>query len=222
MSESNDFAKRAQELEIENQRLKTALADLEHSYDVTLAALGDALDLKDGATEGHSRRVTAYTIAIGRKIGMSKDEINPIARGAFLHDIGKMAIPDNILKKPGKLTDDEMAIMREHCYRGYKIIYRIPFLAEAAEIVYSHHERYDGLGYPRGLTKKQIPVGARLVAVANTLDSITSNLPYRPAQTFEAAVKEIELWSGRQFDPQIVAAFLELPPNIWKNLRDAS
>jgi putative nucleotidyltransferase with HDIG domain len=186
MSESNDLGKRVQELEIENRRLKAALANLEQSYDVTLEALGDALDLKDGATEGHSRRVTTYTIAIGRKMGMSKDEISPIARGAFLHDIGKMAIPDDILRKPGKLTDDEMSIMKEHCYRGYKIVSRIPFLAETAEIVYSHHERYDGLGYPRGLMEQQIPVGAKLVAVANALDSITSNLPYRPAQTFEA------------------------------------
>jgi|SRR6202047_4696851 hypothetical protein len=123
--------------------------------------------------------------------------------------------------KPGKLADDEMAIMREHCYRGYKIISRIPFLTDVAEIVHAHHERYDGMGYPRGLMGKQIPVGARLVAVANTLDSITSDLPYRPAQTFEAALKEIELWSGRQFDPQIVTAFLEMPANVWKDLRNS-
>jgi putative nucleotidyltransferase with HDIG domain len=171
MSESDDLAKRVQELETENLRLKTALSDLEKSYDITLQALGDALDLKTVATEGHARRVTAYTIAIARKMGLSKEEINVIARGAFLHDIGKMAIPDAILLKPGKLTDDEIAIMREHCYRGYKIISRIPFLTDVAEIVHAHHERYDGLGYPRGLMGKQIPVGARLVAVANTLDS---------------------------------------------------
>jgi putative nucleotidyltransferase with HDIG domain len=221
MSESDDLAKRVQELETENRRLKTALSDLEKSYDITLQALGDALDLKTVATEGHARRVTAYTVAIARKMGLSKEEINPIARGAFLHDIGKMAIPDAILLKPGKLADDEMAIMREHCYRGYKIISRIPFLTDVAEIVHAHHERYDGMGYPRGLMGKQIPVGARLVAVANTLDSITSDLPYRPAQTFEAALKEIELWSGRQFDPQIVTAFLEMPANVWKDLRNS-
>jgi HD-GYP domain-containing protein (c-di-GMP phosphodiesterase class II) len=130
-----------------------------------------------------------------------------------------MAIPDAILLKPGKLTDDEMAIMREHCYRGYKIISRIPFLAEAAEIVYSHQERYDGLGYPRGLKGDEIPLGARMFSIADTLDAMTTDRPYRPAQTFEAARKEIELWSGRQFDPQIVKVFLDMPDNIWQDLR---
>jgi len=202
-----------------SQQWKTALSSLERSYDTTLEALGDALDLKEAATEGHSKRVTAYTIAIARKMGLPKEEINVIARGAFLHDIGKMAIPDDIPRKPGKLTDDEMTIMREHCYRGYKIISRVPFLAEAAEIVYCHHERYDGLGYPRGLKGDEIPLGARLVAVANTLDAITSDRPYRLAQSVEAARKEIELWSGRQFDPEIVKLFLEMPDNIWADLR---
>jgi putative nucleotidyltransferase with HDIG domain len=201
------------------QQWKTALSNLEKSYDITLEALGDALDLKDAETEGHSRRVTAFTIAIARKMGLTKEEINVIARGAFLHDIGKMAIPDAILLKPGKLTDDEMAIMREHSYRGYKIISRIPFLAEAAEIVYSHQERYDGLGYPRGLKGDEIPLGARMFSIADTLDAMTTDRPYRPAQSFEAARKEIELWSGRQFDPQIVKVFLEMPDNIWQDLR---
>src|SRR5882757_855100 len=196
-------------------QLRKALSSLERSYDITLEALGDALDLKDAETEGHSRRVTAFTIAIARKMGLPKEEINVIARGAFLHDIGKMAIPDAILLKPGKLTDDEMAIMREHCYRGYKIISRIPFLAEAAEIVYSHQERYDGLGYPRGLKGNEIPLGARMFSIADTLDAITSNRVYRPAQSFEAARKEIKDWSGRQFDPDIVKIFLEMPDNIW-------
>ena len=201
------------------QQWKTALSNLEKSYDITLEALGDALDLKDAETEGHSRRVTAFTIAIARKMGLTREEINVIARGAFLHDIGKMAIPDAILLKPGKLTDDEMAIMREHSYRGYKIISRIPFLAEAAEIVYSHQERYDGLGYPRGLKGDEIPLGARMFSIADTLDAMTTDRPYRPAQSFEAARKEIELWSGRQFDPQIVKVFLEMPDNIWQDLR---
>src|SRR6202007_2029495 len=117
------------------QQWKTALAELERSYDITLEALGDALDLKDAETAGHTKRVTAYTIAIARKMGLPKDEINVIARGAFLHDIGKMAIKDDILFKPGKLTPEEMAIMQEHAYLGYKIISRISFLAGAAEIV---------------------------------------------------------------------------------------
>ena len=201
------------------QQWKTALSNLEKSYDITLEALGDALDLKDAETEGHSRRVTAYTIAIARKMGLAKEAVDVIARGAFLHDIGKMVIPDDILRKPGKLTEQEMDIMKEHCYRGYKIISRIPFLAEAAEIVYSHQERYDGLGYPRGLKGEEIPLGARIFAIADTLDAMRSDRPYRAAQTIQAARKEIAAWSGRQFDPQIVKIFLEMPDNIWEDLR---
>ncbi len=201
------------------QQWKAALSNLEKSYDITLEALGDALDAKDAETEGHSRRVTAYTIAIARKMGLSKEDISVIARGAFLHDIGKMAIPDAILRKPGKLTEEEMAIMMEHCYLGYKIISRIPFLAEAAEIVYSHQERFDGLGYPRGLKGEEIPLGARIFAIADTLDAMRSDRVYRKAQSIEAARKEIELWSGRQFDPDIVKVFLEMPDNIWEDLR---
>jgi putative nucleotidyltransferase with HDIG domain len=202
------------------QQWKTALSSLEKSYDILLEALGDALDLKDKETEFHSRRVTAYTIAIARKMGLPKEEINVIARGAFLHDIGKLAIPDYILLKPSKLTDEEMAIMREHCYLGYQIIKGIPFLAEAAEIVYAHQERYDGLGYPRGLKGEEIPLGARIFAIADTLDAMRSDRPYRKAQSIEAARKEIELWSGRQFDPAIVRVFLEMPDNIWEDLRN--
>ncbi len=200
------------------QQWKTALSNLEKSYDITLEVLAYALDAKDAETEHHSRRVTAFTIAIARKMGLAKEEINVIARGAFLHDIGKMAIPDRILHKPSKLDDEEMATMREHCYKGYKIISRIPFLVEAAEIVYSHQERYDGLGYPRGLKGEEIPLGARIFSIADTLDAMTVDRPYRPKQTFDAARKEIELWSGRQFDPALVKVFLEMPNSIWEDL----
>ncbi|MGA2358204.1 MAG: HD domain-containing phosphohydrolase [Terriglobales bacterium] len=199
---------------------KTALSDLERSYDITLEALGDALDLKDAETYGHTRRVTAFAIAIARRMGLSKEEISVIARGAFLHDIGKMAIRDDILRKPDKLTDEEMAVMREHCYLGYKIISRIPFLKEAAEIVYAHQEHYDGTGYPRGLKGDEIPLGARIFAIADTLDAMRSDRPYRDAQSIQAVRKEIESWSGRQFDPQIAKVFLEMPDNIWEDLRN--
>ncbi|MFY9562566.1 MAG: HD domain-containing phosphohydrolase [Terriglobales bacterium] len=201
------------------QQWKSALSDLERSYDITLEALGDALDLKDAETEGHSRRVTAFTIAIARKMGLQKDEISVIARGAFLHDIGKMAIPDKILTKPDKLTPDEIDIMKEHAWYGYKILKNIPFLNEAAEIVYSHQERFDGTGYPRRLKGEQIPLGARIFSIADTFDAITSDRPYRPKQSEEAARKEIALWSGRQFDPRIVEVFLSMPSNIWEELR---
>jgi len=201
------------------EQLRKAMASLERSYDITLEALGDALDLKDAETEGHSKRVTAFTIAIARHMGLSADQIRIIARGAFLHDIGKMAIPDAILRKPGKLNPDELAIMREHCYRGFQLLKRIPFLGEASDIVYSHQEHFDGSGYPRGLKGEEIPLGARIFSVADTLDAITSDRPYRAAQTIQAAKIEIEKWAGRQFDPEVVKAFLSMPNNIWEDLR---
>src|SRR5499427_5081021 len=201
------------------EQLRQAMTDLERSYDITLEALGDALDLKDAETEGHSRRVTLFTIAIAQAIGLPKEQIAVIARGAFLHDIGKMAIPDAILRKPDKLNPDEVTIMQEHAYRGYQLLKRIPFLSEASEIVYSHQERYDGTGYPRGLKGNEIPLGARIFSIADTLDAITSDRPYRPAQPLNAAQAEIERWSGRQFDPEIVRVFLEMPDKIWEDLR---
>src|SRR5438132_6547374 len=206
-------------VEARTEQLRKAMGNLERSYDITLEALGDALDLKDRETEGHSRRVTAFTIAIARAMGLTAEQIRVIARGAFLHDIGKMAIPDAILNKPGALTPDEVGIMREHSYHGYQIVKKIPFLQEAAEIVYAHQERFDGTGYPRGLKGEQIPLGARMFAVADTLDAITSDRPYRPAQTLTAAREEIQRWAGRQFDPEVVKMFLSMPENIWDDLR---
>src|ERR1700745_784114 len=201
------------------EQLRKALVDLERSYDITLEALGDALGKKDAETEGHSKRVTAFTIAIARAMGLSKDQIAVIARGAFLHDIGKMAIPDAILRKPGPLTADEVTIMKEHAFLGFKMLQKIPFLQEASDIVYSHQERFDGTGYPRGLKGNEIPLGARIFSIADTLDAIMSDRPYRPARPLSAAKKEIEAWSGRQFDPEIVKVFLEMPENIWEDLR---
>ncbi len=200
-------------------QLQTAMSSLERSYDITLEALGDALDLKDRETEGHSRRVTLFTIAIAQALGLPREQITVIARGAFLHDIGKMAIPDKILNKPGKLTAEEMDIMKEHAYHGYQIVKKIPFLADAAEIVYSHQEWYDGGGYPRNLKGEQIPLGARIFSVADTFDAITSDRIYRPKQSLPAARVEIEKWSGRQFDPEIVRVFLQMPDKVWDDLR---
>ncbi len=201
------------------EMLRHAMEDLEHSYDVTLEALGDALDLKDSETEGHSKRVTAYTIALARAMGIPPAEIKVIARGAFLHDIGKMAIPDEILRKPGKLTQEEQEVMREHCARGYHMLRKIPFLAGAAEIVFCHQEHYDGSGYPSGLKGREIPVGARIFAVADTLDAITSDRPYRKSRSFDAAREEILRCSGTQFDPAVVETFLKIPNELWQELR---
>jgi putative nucleotidyltransferase with HDIG domain len=206
-------------VEARTDQLQSAMGELERSYDITLQALGDALDLKDSETEGHSRRVTAFTIAIARALGVPREQIAVIARGAFLHDIGKMAIPDHILRKPGKLDDDERAIMREHCYHGYQMLKKIPFLAEACEIVYSHQEHFDGSGYPRGLKGREIPLGARIFSVADTLDAIISDRPYRPARSFVEARKEIQAWVGRQFDPEVVEVFVKMPDEIFADLR---
>lgn len=216
---------RAYQTDLESQvqartdELEQAMAELERSYDITLEALGDALDLKDAETEGHSKRVTAFTIAIARAMNLAPEKIRVIARGAFLHDVGKMAIPDAILRKPGALTKGEILVMREHSYRGYQMLRKIPFLAEAAEIVYAHQEYWDGSGYPRGLKGEQIPLGARIFALADTLDAITSDRPYRAAQPFAAAREEILRWSGRQFDPDVVRTFIGMPETIWEELR---
>jgi len=201
------------------EMLNGAIGDLERSYDITLEALGDALDLKDAETEGHSRRVTAYTIALARAMKLPPQEIRTIARGAFLHDVGKMAIPDAILLKPGRLTHDEQSTMREHCARGYQMLRKIPFLRDAAEIVYSHQEHFNGQGYPRGLRGEEIPLGARIFAVADALDAITSDRPYRSATSFGTARSEIRKNSGTQFDPQVVEVFLQMPDRLWEDLR---
>ena len=206
-------------VEARTEQLQKAMNSLERSYDITLEALGDALDLKDAETEGHSKRVTAFTIAMARAMGLSGEKIRVIARGAFLHDIGKMAIPDAILRKPGALTPEETEIMREHCFRGYQMLKKIPFLSEAAEIVYAHQERYDGTGYPRGLSGSEIPLGARIFSVADTLDAITSDRPYRAAQSIAVAREEVERFCGRQFDPEVVRIFMEMPETIWDDLR---
>ncbi len=197
-----------------------AMSELERSYDITLEALGNALDLKDAETEGHSRRVTAFTMAIAHALELPDERRKVIGRGAFLHDIGKMAIPDAILRKPGRLTPEEQAVMREHCLLGYQILRRIPFLHEPAEIVYSHQEHFDGSGYPRGLRGEQIHLGARVFAVADAFDAITSDRPYRAAQSMSSARREIEKHAGTQFDPNVVNIFLSISPEFWVMLRD--
>ena len=201
-------------------RLRATMQDLERSYDITLEAMGDALDLRDAETEGHSKRVTGYAIALARELGLNADELKVIARGAFLHDIGKIATPDEVLLKPGKLDERETEIMREHCERGYEMVKKIPFLREASEIVYAHQESFDGSGYPRGLRGEEIPLGARIFAVADTLDAFTSDRPYRKGRSFAEAREEIRRCSGRQFDPKVVKVFLQVPEERWTNLRN--
>jgi putative nucleotidyltransferase with HDIG domain len=202
--------------------LKKALNELEQSYDATLEALGGALDLKDSETVGHCKRVTAYTMAMAKAMNLPVESLPQIARAAFLHDIGKMAIPDRILQKPGPLDDEERKVMRTHCDIGYKMLLRIPFLTQAAEIVLSHQEYYDGTGYPRKLRGEQIPLGARIFAVADAVDAMLSDRPYRKALGVDYARREVKKCSGTQFDPKVVEVFLSLPESIWLELRESA
>jgi putative nucleotidyltransferase with HDIG domain len=201
-------------------QLRTLRKDLEHWCETTIATMGELLDLRDEETEGHSKRVTAYASELGLAMELRPAELKTIVRGAYLHDIGKIAVPDAILRKPGRLTEEEMEIMRRHCEHGYEIVRKIPSLADAAEIVYTHQEAFDGGEYPRMLRGEEIPLGARIFAVADTLDAITSDRPYRRASSFDHAMEEIARCSGRQFDPVVVETFLDLPKETWESLRE--
>lgn len=209
-----------QQVEDRTARLQEALDQLEQSYDDTLEALGSALDLKDAETEGHCQRVTAFCISIAKTMPVPDTYLPILARAAFLHDIGKMAIPDGILRKPGPLTDEEKKIMRTHCEIGYNMLIRIPFLRDAAEIVLAHQEFYDGSGYPRGLRSEQIPLGARIFTIADSLDAMVSDRPYRRALPMSHARQEIKRCSGSQFDPEVVKVFLSIPEQHWIELRE--
>jgi putative nucleotidyltransferase with HDIG domain len=220
LQESHSYQQELEQaVQARTDMLRQAMEELEHSYDVTLEALGDALDLRDSETEGHSKRVTAYTIMLARAMEISPAKIKGIARGAFLHDIGKMAIPDDILRKPRSLSAHELKVMRDHCTRGYHMLRKIPFLNEASEIVFTHHEHHDGSGYPAGLSGSGIPIGSRIFAVADAFDAITSDRPYRKARNIDAAREEILRCSGTQFDPGVVEVFLKFPNGLWHDLR---
>lgn len=192
---------------------------VELTYDETLEALGAALDLRDNETAGHSRQVTRYCLELARRVGGSGEKLKDIERGAYLHDIGKIGTPDAILLKPGKLTPEEREIMEQHARVGYELLSGIEFLQEAAKIVYTHQERYDGKGYPQGLAGEAIPLGARIFAVADTFDAMTSNRPYRKALPLATALEEIRNESGRQFDPEMVRVLNTIPLTVWECIR---
>jgi cyclic di-GMP phosphodiesterase len=218
--ELEDYRLHLEEMvEQRTKQLQTAMKRIEQTYDDTLEALAAALDLRDNETAGHSRRVTRYCLEMATAIGCSGEELKHLRRGAYLHDMGKIGIPDAILLKPGKLTAEEREVMETHARVGYEVVNRIAFLAKAAEIVLTHQERYDGTGYPQGLVGEEIPLGARVFAVADTLDAMTSDRPYRRALPFSAAQAEITRESGRQFDPEVVRAFLSIPEKVWEDIR---
>ncbi|HXD12340.1 MAG TPA: HD domain-containing phosphohydrolase [Anaerolineales bacterium] len=195
------------------------LAELQNSYDLTLDALSAALDLRDRETEGHSRRVVEYTARLAEQIGLDRETIKNIRRGALIHDIGKIGVPDAVLHKPSSLDEEETKIIRRHPEAGYKMLSGIPYLREEVQIVLGHQEKWDGSGYPYGLRGEEIPLGARLFMIADTFDALTSNRPYRQGRSYEIARQLIEEEAGHQFDPQAVAAFLAVPPEEWVQIR---
>jgi response regulator RpfG family c-di-GMP phosphodiesterase len=201
-------------------QLRQALQQLERGYEDTLQALGAAIDLRDNDTAGHSRRVCRYAVEIARAMGWSEDKLGSLAKGAHLHDIGKLGIPDGILLKPGPLTAEERRLMQRHVQIGFDLVADIAFLADAAEIVLSHHERYDGSGYPRGLKRDEILPSARIFAVADSFDAITSDRPYRRASSFASGREVIRGCSGIQFDPAVVSAFLNIPEETWSAIAE--
>jgi len=189
------------------QRSNTELA---LAYDATIEGWARALELRDRETEGHTRRVTELALRLARAMGVGNAELAHLRRGALLHDIGKMGIPDGILLKPGPLTDAEWALMRQHPQYAYDMLSPIAFLRPALDIPHSHHERWDGTGYPCGLQGEQIPFAARVFAVADVWDALRSDRPYRPAWPEEKTREHIQSLAGTHFDPKVVEIFMEL------------
>jgi len=204
------------------QHLTAAFQELEATYDTTLEALGSALDTRDIGTESHSRRVHGYALATAKTYGVQPELLRDLAHGVLLHDIGKIGIPDAILLKPGPLTPDEWNVMRTHPEIGKRLIERIPFLKGAVPIVYAHHEKWDGTGYPRGLRGEEIPLGARIFAVVDAFDAMTFDRPYSKAIGFDAAKAEIKRCAGTHFDPDVVEAFLRVPGPLLDEIRRRS
>lgn len=188
-------------------RIEQAQQSLEQSYDAALQGWARALDLRDHSTEQHTSRVADLAIDLAREMGIGEPDLTYIRRGALLHDIGKMGIPDSILLKPGPLSESEWSIMRQHPRYAYELLEPITHLKPALDIPYCHHERWDGSGYPRGLRRDTIPVTARIFAVADVWDALTSDRPYRPAWGPEQALTFLRDQSGAQFDPDVVVAF---------------
>ena len=202
--------------------LSAAYHELEETYRSTLEALGSALDTRDIGTEAHSRRVHGYALATARTFGLAPPMMRDLAHGVLLHDIGKIGIPDAILLKPGPLTPEEWKIMRTHPEIGKRLIERIPFLRGAVPIVFAHHEKWDGSGYPGGLRGEEIPLGARIFAVVDAFDAMTFDRPYSKAITFDAAKTEIKRCAGTHFDPEVVEAFLRVPAPLLDEIRRRS
>ncbi|MGH7166565.1 MAG: HD domain-containing phosphohydrolase, partial [Nitrospiraceae bacterium] len=203
------------------RELQQVIRHLESTYRATLKALGAALDTRDIETHSHSERAAQYALTLGRLLNMSESDQVTLERGVYLHDIGKIGLPDRVLLKQAGLTKEEWKIMRQHSLLGYRLASRVDFLKGASKIILAHHERYDGLGYPFGLKGDVIPLGARVFSVVDALDAMTSHRPYRKAKSFDHAREEIRRYSGCQFDPAVVEAFLSVPARTWSDMREA-
>lgn len=198
--------------------LDRALNSLEDAYRSTLKALTAALETRDLETHGHSERVVTYSLRLGRECGLAPEQMKAVEFGSLLHDIGKIGVPDSILRKPAKLTEEEWVRMREHPLHGQQILRGIKFLEGAARVVAQHHEKWDGSGYPLGLVADEIDLCARIFAVADAFDAMTSDRVYRGRKSYEAAARELDDWAGKQFDPKVVAAFHRVPRVDWEEL----
>jgi response regulator RpfG family c-di-GMP phosphodiesterase len=206
-------------LEDKSEKLAEMVDELSRTYRSTLGALATALDARDSETRGHSERVVAYSLRLGIQLGLSKEELVSLERGALLHDVGKIGVRDAILLKPASLTPEEWNEMRLHTEHGRAILEQVPFLQSAIPVVAQHHERWDGSGYPLGLAGEAIDIKARIFAVADCVDAVTSDRPYRKANTYESASEELRRYQGRQFDPLVVEAFHQVPVDEWAEIR---
>jgi len=202
--------------------LDLALNSLEDAYRSTLKALTAALETRDSETHGHSERVVTYSLRLGREYGLSAEQMKALEFGSLLHDIGKIGVPDLILRKPAKLTDEEWVLMREHPLHGQQILRGIEFLEGPARVVAQHHEKWDGSGYPLGLQGDDIDLCARIFSVADAFDAITSDRVYRRGKSYQEAADELDEWAGRQFDPKVVEAFHRVPQQDWEELHKRS
>jgi response regulator RpfG family c-di-GMP phosphodiesterase len=202
--------------------LDKALELVESSYRITLKALVQALETRDFETHGHSERVVTFSLRLGYELGLDKDALRDLELGALLHDIGKIGVPDAILRKPAALNEEEWYKMRLHPIHGQRILRNIPFLEGAARVVSQHHEKWDGTGYPVGLRGAEIDIGARIFAVVDAFDAMISNRVYRRGRSYEDALAELERCAGTQFDPEIVEAFKNVPREDWEILRERS
>lgn len=205
-------------VQVQTEQIRSALQELQHAYDHTLRALALSLDAREKETGAHSERVRAYALHLAQKMGMTGKELPALGNAALLHDLGKIGVSDNILLKPGKLTAEEWVEMKRHAQIGHDIIAGVPFLRPAAQIILAHHEKFDGSGYPQGLKGGQIPLGARIFTIVDTLDAMTSDRPYRRALTFCAVVEELQRCRGSQFDPEVVDAFLKIAKKEWETI----